>query len=255
LTDLITLALLAASMLALERRVMAGLRGCWEWPASAAARRCSPCPPWAMPPGFSRSNLRRWLPALALVALSTVVAGWHLGSSKQIDGYVAWPFNSLLDEWLNSLASILQGQDLGMAWIGFGAVIGITVQAAFFFLRRWREDDPWWRLGIAYVVLMCFLDDAMWRGAAGGATRLLLPLALAFNVFARRCRVSPAWLLAGNLVVVAGFPSCSSLPILRRTWRRFAPPGLRNSPTRMATGLRLNKVRATTGHGAGVLPA
>jgi hypothetical protein len=42
-------------------------------------------------------------------------------------------------------------------------------------------------------------------GAAGGATRLLLPLTLAFNILARRIHASLAWLLAGNLAIVAGF--------------------------------------------------
>jgi hypothetical protein len=211
LTDLITLALLAASMLALERRRHGWATGLLGIAGIGRGAALFALPALGSAPWFSQLNLRRWLPALALVALSTVVAGWHLGSSKQIHSYVAWPFNSLLEEWLNGLASILQGQGLGMAWIGFIALIGITVQAAFFF-RRWREDDPWWRLGIAYVVLMCFLDDSMWRGAAGGATRLLLPLALAFNVLARRCRASAAWLLAGNLAVAAGISSLFFYP-------------------------------------------
>ena len=211
LTDLIALALLAASMLALERRRhrwAAGLLGAAGIGRGAALFAL---PALGDPPWLSRSNVRRCLPVLALVVGSTTVVCWRFGSLGPLSTHLAWPFGSFLDKWLNSFADILQGQSLGMAWIGFVALIGITVQAAFFF-RRWRVDKPWWRLGIAYVVLLCFLDDAMWRGAAGGATRLLLPLAMAFNVFARRCRASPAWLLAGNLAIAAGFSSLFFAP-------------------------------------------
>jgi hypothetical protein len=206
LTDLIALALLAGSMLALERRRIG-----WAGSLLGAAGIARGAALFALPalgekPWLSRPNLRRCLPVLALVAVSTTVVFWHLGWSGPSNNFFAWPFGSFLDKWLNSFADIFQGQSLGMAWIGFVALISLTVQAAFFVLR-WPADERWWRLGIAYVVLMCFLDDAMWRGAAGGATRLLLPLTLAFNVFARRSRASPAWLLAGNLAVATGFSS------------------------------------------------
>ena len=206
LTDLIALALLAASMLALERRRhrwAAGLLGAAGIGRGAALFAL---PALGDPPWLSRSNVRRCLPVLALVVGSTTVVCWRFGSLGPLSTHLAWPFGSFLASWLNGFAGILGGKGLGIAWLGFVALIGLTVQAAFF-IRRPHGDEPWWRLGIAYVVLMCFLDDAMWRGAAGGATRLLLPLALAFNVSARRCRASPAWLLAGNLAVAAGFSS------------------------------------------------
>jgi hypothetical protein len=206
LTDLIMLALLAGAMLAHEHRRHSWAAGLLGVAAMGRGTTLLALPAVAGVPCFSRSNLRRILPVLALAALSTAVVCWRIGSARQIAGPIAWPFGGILDIYLNNLASIFQGSRLGIAWIGFIALVGITVQAAFFPCRC-HDDGPWWRLGMAYVVLMCFLDDSMWRGGAGGATRLLLPLAMAFNVLARRNRVSPAWLLAGNLAVVAGFSS------------------------------------------------
>jgi hypothetical protein len=206
LTDLIALSLLAGSMLAVEgrrHRRATGLLGaaCIGRGASLFALPALGGAPW-----LSRSNLRRSLPVLAVVTITTGIVCWRLGSFEPVASHLAWPFGSFLCKWQDSLDAVLHGQSLGMAWIGFAALVGVTVQSAFFLLR-WREDAAWWRLGIAYIVLMCFMDDSMWRGAAGGATRLLLPLTLAFNVLARRCCASPAWLLAGNLAVAAGFSS------------------------------------------------
>jgi hypothetical protein len=206
LTDLIALALLAASMLALEsqrHRRAAGLLGAAGIGCGAALFAL---PALGNAPWLSRSNLRRCLPVLAVVTMATSIVCWRLGSFEVVTSHVAWPFGSFLGNWQNSLGAVLHGQSLGIAWIGFAALACITVQAAFFLLR-WRGDEAWWRLGIAYVILMCFMDDSLWRGSAGGAARLLLPLSLAFNVLVRRSRASPAWLLAGNLAVAAGFSS------------------------------------------------
>ena len=206
LTDLIGLAVLAGALLAMERR-----RHGWAVAllGAAGAGRASTLfalPAFSTTPWFSRSNLRRWLPVSALAAVSTAAVWWRLGSVGPLDNPVTWPLRSFLDGWMTGVTSLLQGQGLGLAWFGLAVLFSVTVQAACF-LRQRREADPWWRLGLGYLVLLCFLDDAMWRGAAGGATRLLLPLTLAFNVLARRTRAAPAWLLAGNLAVVAGLPS------------------------------------------------
>lgn len=206
LTDLITLALLAGAMLALERRRY-GWSTCLLGVAVIGRNATLlALPAVATPPWLSRSNLLRVLAVLGLITVSTTAVYWRLGLFGQFYSHVAWPFGSFMGKWADCFAAIFQGRGLGLAWIGFVAIIGITVQAVFF-LRRWSIDEPWWRFGIAYAGLMCLLDDTMWRGAAAGATRLLLPLTLAFNVVARRCRVSPAWLLAGNLAVAAGFSS------------------------------------------------
>lgn len=87
-------------------------------------------------------------------------------------------------------------------WATLGVVIALAAQWLFFVLR-WRPDDRWWRVGIVFAAMMTFLSTPVWEGYPGAATRVLLPMTLAFNVLVPR---SPRWwpvLLAGNLTVAA----------------------------------------------------
>ena len=82
-------------------------------------------------------------------------------------------------------------------------LVSMTVQWLFFVLRpRWQ--DPWWRVGATYSVLMAVLGDAVWEGYPIAAARVVLPMTLAFNMLLPRGR-RPLWwliLLMGNLSVV-----------------------------------------------------
>lgn len=81
-------------------------------------------------------------------------------------------------------------------------LIALTTQALFFALRpRWSE--PWWRVGMAYLVLMIFLGDAVWEGYPGAAGRVLLPMTLAFNILLPHGRRWWLVLLLGNCTVLA----------------------------------------------------
>jgi len=92
--------------------------------------------------------------------------------------------------------------------LAFGA---LTVQFAYVLLRR-EPGNAWWRLGAVYGVLLLSLGTAVWAGHPGAATRILLPLTLAFNVLAVRRRAGPAWLLAGNATVFAGVLALWQVP-------------------------------------------
>ena len=78
------------------------------------------------------------------------------------------------------------------------ALAGLTVQLVYLSFRR-QVSDHWWRLGAAYGVLLLCLGPLVWEGHPGAYTRVLLPLALAFNVLAVRGRAGLGWLLGGNL--------------------------------------------------------
>jgi hypothetical protein len=94
---------------------------------------------------------------------------------------------------------ILIWNNASLLWI-----VSVTVQFLFIVLRpRWRE--LWWRIGAAYCVLMLFLGDAVWEGHPGAAPRVLLPLALAFNVLVPRTRFYFGVLLLGNMTVLSVF--------------------------------------------------
>lgn len=93
---------------------------------------------------------------------------------------------------------------------GCFAVVSLFTQFLFFALRP-RFQDPWWRLGAAYSVLLMFLGDGVWEGYPSAATRVLLPLLLAFNLSVPR---SPRWwlvLILGNLSIL-GTPNFVRLP-------------------------------------------
>jgi hypothetical protein len=91
------------------------------------------------------------------------------------------------------------------------AVAGLTAQAIYLVTRRTR-DDPWWRVAVLSVVMMLLLGKAVWEGHPGAATRVLLPLSLAFTVVAVRQRASFAWIVLGALPVCSGVTALWDVP-------------------------------------------
>lgn len=84
----------------------------------------------------------------------------------------------------------------------------LVVQAAYIVARVRRYQDPWWRIGAGYVLLLLVLDRVLVMPATGAITRVMLPLTVAFNVLLMQ--ESPSWrfwliLLAGNADVIPGY--------------------------------------------------
>ena len=211
LTDLLALTIFAGAMLAVER----GRRG-WALGALAAsglARETSLLglvglleEPW-----WSRRNLARAVIAVAPLFVWVIYVGVHVrGSSDGLYNFAApftayvWKLRSLVDAVKNEPERLLVATTVL-------ATLGLSVQAVFFVVHR-QPGDRWWRVGIGYTALMFCLGAPVWDGFPGAATRVLLPLSLAFNVFAHRSRASLGWLLAGNLTVFAGLLALGSLP-------------------------------------------
>ena len=111
-------------------------------------------------------------------------------------GSVAWPFTVFADQWWVVVRAGLRGLPRHFGHVA--ALLSLTVQAVYLVLRA-RPRDPWWRLGIAYAVLLVSVASAVWDGDPGAATRAILPLTLAFNMLLPSTRSFWAWLLAGNL--------------------------------------------------------
>jgi hypothetical protein len=79
-------------------------------------------------------------------------------------------------------------------------LISLTVQALYVaWMRKWTA--PWWKLAVAYAVLMVFVHWAVWEGYPGAITRVMLPLKFGFNALlaAERPRGFWVWFAAGNL--------------------------------------------------------
>lgn len=121
--------------------------------------------------------------------LSAFITKWHV---------------TLLELWVNPWAETF-------ARFSFLTLLSLTIQASFLL---WQRDwtSPWWRVGVAYVALMCILGPAVWDGHQFAASRVLLPMTVAFNV--QLARMGGLWPLAvlGNASVVAG------LETLRVPW-------------------------------------
>jgi hypothetical protein len=81
----------------------------------------------------------------------------------------------------------------------------VAVQAAYIVARVRCYKDPWWRIGVGYVLLLLLLNRVLVTPATGAITRVLLPLTVAFNVMLMQ--ESASWrfwplLVAGNLDLI-----------------------------------------------------
>lgn len=129
-----------------------------------------------------------------------IVYLWHVFGEPSNAGVqnIAAPLEGYLQKW----------SDWAQRWQATGGdavgrwtlliLVSLTVQLLALLLRpQWNQ--PWWRVGAAYAVLMVFLGEAVWQGYPGAAARVLLPMTLAFNVVVPRGRWWWPVLLLGNL--------------------------------------------------------
>ena len=116
------------------------------------------------------------------------------------------PFAAFAWKWQVTLAELwLRGWQAN-ARFSLLALIALTVQVAYLAIR-FDWTNAWWRLGAAYALLMPLLGRPLWDGEPPTALRVLLPLAIAFNVLLRDCeRPRLFWplFIAGNATVVHG---------------------------------------------------
>lgn len=148
-----------------------------------------------------------------LVALPLVL--WAL----YIDHYVgravdmgarnfAWPFVAYAHKWVEVIAGLNNPQSWTLGWVNCEplwsllSVVALTVQFLWLVLRP-EPTKAWWRVGMSFAVLMLVLGDAVWEGFPGAATRVLLPMQLAFNVLVPFGRAWWPVLILGNLTLLS----------------------------------------------------
>ncbi len=208
LTDLLGVTLFAAAMLLAERR-----RSGWALGALAMAGLARETMlagvvslwrgPWNSPRAWIGNALRALAVVAPLVAWLVYVR-CKVGPADQGFGNFTWPVSGWIEKWGTVFMGFKREPDF--TWLNTTTLLataGLTAQAIYL-IRRPQPGDAWWRAGAAGVAMMALLGTAVWEGHPGAATRVLLPMSLAFAVLAVRQRAAVGWLIAGNLTVFSG---------------------------------------------------
>jgi hypothetical protein len=206
LPDLAALLLTAGAILLVERARpnsaagLLGLAGLSRETAILGATALLPArrAEWRLPALALRGALVVLPLGLWLLYLRQAAGGSGAGQSN-----LSWPLAGWLGRWRELAQSTEQAGNPRLFWETVFGHVALTAQVAYLAWRP-RRECPWWRVGATYAVLGLCLGVAVWEGLPGAATRVLLPLTLAFNVRAVRDRANGLWLLAGNLSVLAG---------------------------------------------------
>lgn len=226
LTDLAAATLLATGLLLIERgRTVAsmlclGLAGLARETALLGAGAL-----WPEGKGSVALLVRRGL--LAGLAALPLIGWWSyvhfaVGSSSAGTENFTLPLAGWLGEWRELWRMTGVEANRGLLIGGWLDCVALTAQAAYLLIHR-EPRSAWWRVGMSFVVLGAVLGPAVWEGLPGAYARVLLPVALAFNVLAARRRAAWAWLVAGNLSVASAL------------WALHAPPGAPHLLTSAAT--------------------
>ena len=165
------------------------------------------------------SGVGAWARAVGLGALALVpfvvwlgYVRWKAGPGNDPGlGNFTWPLAGLAEKCGVVLAELaVRGAQPEIVGSGL-VVIALLTQAAFFFLYR-EPGRAWWRVGASFAGLMVFVAQPVWEGYPGAATRVLLPMTLAFNLLVPRGRRWLAVLVLGNLSAVVGVNEFSAPP-------------------------------------------
>jgi hypothetical protein len=165
------------------------------------------------------SGVAAWARAAGWIAVAVVpFVAWL--------GYVRWRAGHNPDAGLGNFAIPLTGlaEKIGIALAKISAgtttpeyvgnvlvVVALVTQAAFLLLRR-EPGKPWWRVGASFAVLMLCVAEPVWEGYPGAATRVLLPMLLAFNLLVPRGRRWLGVLVLGNLTALVGVAGFDDAP-------------------------------------------
>lgn len=158
-----------------------------------------------------RGNLTRLVLVVVPLGLWLAYLKFNSGPVAQGLGNFDWPVAGWVEKLSDSISQLRSEPDTWLAVTTLLAFAALTTQALYL-LRHREPRNAWWRLGAVYSLLLAGLGTAVWTGHPGAATRILLPLGLAFNVLAVRRRAGAVWLLAGNATVFAGVLALWQVP-------------------------------------------
>lgn len=228
LTDLAATAWLAAGLLLIERSrakaaiLCLGLAGLARETALLGVGAWWPEGKWTV------AQLARKAALVALAALP-LIAWWSyvrlaVGSSSAGSGNFALPLAGWLGNWRELWRQTGFEANHGLLVGGWLDGIALTVQAIYLLVHR-EPRSAWWRVGALFVALGAVLGPPVWQGLPGAYSRVLLPVALVFNVLAARRRAAWWWLVLGNLSVLGGVWSIHGTPGMPHTLTSAAHGG------------------------------
>jgi hypothetical protein len=135
-----------------------------------------------------RRRLWQGLLVVAPLGLWLVYLHWTVGPATDLGvRNFDWPLAAYVRKWGAVLPELFRAETWSSGLANAGAfwsllmLVALTVQWLFLLLRP-RPREAMWRIGLSFAVLMIVLGDAVWEGYPGAASRVLLPLQLAFNV-------------------------------------------------------------------------
>lgn len=144
-----------------------------------------------------------------LVALAALpLAAWigyvalRLPSGQAGFGNFTWPFLGAIEQGIASLSAVRDGHPDSRHALTLLGLPSLFLQALVVARLR-RLDHPWWRIGVAYALLLVVLGPWVWSGY-WAACRTALPLTIAFNLLLPAGRAFwPLW-VAGNITLLHG---------------------------------------------------
>ncbi len=150
---------------------------------------------------------RNWIVLGLIAALPCMLWSWYVQKQTGViaSGGSAFsaPFAAYIDKWIECISNFHNSQFLWLKITTLLAHIGLTVQVTTLALRRdW--SNPAWRYGAAFLLLFALLSTPVWEGHPGAATRVLLPISLAFCLCVPRTRQGFLLLCLGNLSLFSG---------------------------------------------------
>jgi hypothetical protein len=165
------------------------------------------------------SGRRAWIAAVGWGALAVLpfaawlsYVRWQLGANHDAGlGNFALPMVGLIEKGFVVLSAVFTGHTGAEYLNSLLVLVALVTQAAFFLLHR-EPSKTWWRIGAGFAVLMLFIAQPVWEGFPGAASRVLLPMTLAFNLLVPRGRRWLVVLALGNLSAIVGVNEFNAPP-------------------------------------------
>ena len=176
--------ILGAAGLVREASILAA--GGIDWPRRASAR------PWA------RALLTAAVCVLPALGWAVVVAV-HFRTTETTS--LGAPFGGFVAG-LRHIPSTLRTGGVRAALNEILVVVALLVQVGTLIVHR-QPSQRWWRVGIAFALLMLFTNRDAWADPFSTVPRAILPLTIAFNILVPRSRLGLVALVAGNLTLLS----------------------------------------------------